>query len=665
MILSVHYRNMACRVLLICVCLFPLASAAQSIDALHQHYRPLVAASKPDTSRVRILQAYGNDMIDHNGDTALAILLEASRLATLYKDKLGLGRSALSIGIVYADKGDYVMAMNWYQKAAAHFSNPVNHLFAGKTFNNIGNLYYFRNQLDEALKWYFKACESFQQAKEALLLANVYDAIGNVFNQTGQYNRSLEYLTRAEEMAARSKDTISLLRILNNKSVTINSMGNTRESIQLKLRALKMADDHQVLTSRYMIRSNIADCYIDLDLSDSAFHYLHTAEQLAEQANAPFYLTKIYLCYAKAYGKINNYRQAEKYLHKTVNIATSIGSRVDLLKAYGDLIKVSSHLNMNQQIRESFEKFLLYNDSVTNEDMRNTVNELEVKYRTLQKDKEIADKQIAIEQHKLALKKKNMVIWISAIAFAALAIIVSLVFRTHRQKQLLQQQQIRMLQKEQELLSARAIMEGEERERARIARNLHDGAGSFLSAAGLYLNSLGQQIRQLPGHPAFRESLSLLNEASAEIRETAHNLMPVLLTEKGLFHALKNFCEKIGNNKQLQIDFQCYGKPLRFNRNFELMVYRTVQELLNNVVKHAEATVAIVQLSFSDTSFSVSVEDNGKGFNPEEEQQRQSGLGISGLTNRMQAFNGKVDISSSEEGSYINILFDIETLEMA
>jgi two-component system, NarL family, sensor kinase len=208
-------------------------------------------------------------------------------------------------------------------------------------------------------------------------------------------------------------------------------------------------------------------------------------------------------------------------------------------------------------------------------------------------------------------------------------------------------------------------MEGEERERARIARNLHDGAGSFLSAAGLYLNSLGQQIQQLTGHPAYRESLTLLNEASAEIRETAHNLMPVLLTEKGLYHAVRSFCEKIGSNKQLQINFQSYGKPLRFNRNFELMVYRTVQELLNNVVKHAAASVAIVQLSFSDTSFSISVEDNGKGFDLEEVQERQSGLGISTLAGRMQAFNGKVDISSSEEGSYINILFDIDILEMA
>ncbi len=482
MILSVHYRNMAYRMVLLFACSLPLVCGAQSIEALHRHYRPLLAATQPDTSRIRILQAYGNDMMDYNGDTALSILLEASRLAEMHKDKLGLGRSALSIGIVYADKGDYAMAMNWYQKAAGHFSNPVNHLFAGKTYNNIGNLYYFRNQLDEALKWYFKACESFDKANEALLMANVYDAIGNVFNQTGQHERSLEYLSKAEDITAKAKDTISLLRILNNKSVTINSMGNTRESIQLMLRALKMADDHQVLTSRYMIRSNIADCYIDLKQFDSAFFYLKTAEQLAEQANAPYYLTKIYLCYAKACSRINNYRQAEKYLIKTVNIASSLGSRVDLQKAYGELIKVYSYLNLNQQVREVFDKFVLYNDSVTNEQMRKTVNELEVKYRTLQKDKEISDKQVAIEQHKLALKKKNMLIWISAIGFAALVIIAGLAFRTYRQKQLLQHQQIRMLQKEQELIAAKAMMEGEERERARIARNLHDGAGSFLSA---------------------------------------------------------------------------------------------------------------------------------------------------------------------------------------
>ncbi len=166
---------------------------------------------------------------------------------------------------------------------------------------------------------------------------------------------------------------------------------------------------------------------------------------------------------------------------------------------------------------------------------------------------------------------------------------------------------------------------------------------------------------QLPTIPAYRESLTLLKDATSEIRETAHNLLPVILHEQGLYEAVQAFCLKFSNNHQLGIDFQSYGAPVRFNHHFELMIYRTIQELINNVIRHANASRALVQLVFNDDMITITVEDNGKGFDPSGIGQ-VGGLGINSLHSRMKAFQGKVDIDSSPRGTSIHIEFKTDPL---
>lgn len=654
-----------CRPLLLvfAFCLLQLTAVSQTIEAVHQKYRPLLTGVPKDTAYINLLLSYAYDLSDINIDTGMVFLQQVAQLSEEKKYTIGLGKSAISIGIAYADKGDYVTARSWYDKAERYFSNPENHLQLGKVYNNIGNLYYFQDQIDEAISWLLKSASSFEKAGALKFLSTVYDGIGNSFHSIDQHEKGLHYLEKAEDISRKERDTISLVRVLNNKSVIYNSMGKKRESLALKLIALKMADEQHVLTFRYMIRSNIADCYVELKQYDSAFYYLRQAEQLAAQAEAPYYLSKIYLCYANAYESINDLNKAETYFLKTIDIAGRIGSKVDLHRAYAHLTEIYSKQGQNTKSLAAFKHFKLYNDSLVDDNIRKSVNELETKYRTLQKDKEISDKQVAIEQQHAAIKKKDTLILFSVISFVALALITLLAWLGYRQKQQLQRHQLLMMQKEHQLLAAKAMMEGEEKERARIARNLHDGAGSFLSAAKLYLDSLGHQLIQLPSIPAYNETLTLLNEASSEIRQTAHNLMPVLLTEKGLYEAVKAFCAKVGNNSKLSVDFQSYGKPVRFNRNFELMVYRTVQELVNNVVKHAEASQAIVQLSFNEETFSISVEDNGKGFDSDKEIfEEEPGMGLNDLPDRMEAFNGKVDIDTSSDGTFVYILFEPNTL---
>lgn len=641
----------------LCLLLY-VTGYSQSLQAVHERYRPLIRGAKEDTFLIRQLLKYGSDLMDFNNDTALVVLERAAKLSQAKNDTYGRGKSATLIGIVYADKADFPTSKSYYDQAAIHFSALGNYLELGKVFNNTGNLYYFQDRYDEAIIWYLKAVDVFEKAGAHHLMAQVNDGIGNTFQELGQHEKSLHYLRKAEAIARQNKDTLTLARALSNLSVTYSSMNKRKESLLLALEALKMADHTNDQVLPFMIRSNIADTYIDYKQFDSAASYLREAERLALKAGTPYYLLQVYLCYSKIYENTKEYLKAKDYLFKSVEIAERIGSKEGLFKAYGKLLQVYSALGMHEQSMGAFKKFVLYNDSLANEKMANRVNDLETKYRTLQKDKELSDKQLAIEHQRSALKKKDMFIVFSIISMITLLIIGVLIWLGFRQKQKLQWLMIR---KEHELLAVKAMMEGEERERTRIARNLHDGVGSILSAARLNMDSLGRQVGQLPAIPAYHESLTLLKDATSEIRETAHNLLPVILHEQGLYDAVQAFCLKFSNNHQLGIDFQSYGTPVRFNHHFELMIYRTIQELINNVVRHAEASRALVQLVFNTDMITITVEDNGKGFDPSGIGQL-GGLGINSLHARMKAFQGKVDIDSSPRGTSIHIEFKTDPL---
>lgn len=638
-------------VLFVCTC------QAQTIDAVHARYRPLITGVREDTNLVRQLLQYGDALMDLNNDTALLVLQRAVQLSERLNDVYGKAKSAALTGITYSDKAELPEARLWFDKAIVQFTALGNNLELGKVYNNIGNLYYYQDDFETAITWYLKAAGALEKSQARRFLAQVYDGIGNTFNEVNEFNKSIHYLDKAEALAREQKDTALLCRVLNNRSVTLISLGKEREAVNQYLEVLKMADRGINLVTRFMVRSNLANSYTNFKQLDSAMYYIRQAEALALRSNTPYYVMNVYLCYSKIHEQSNQWEQAKAYMFKAKAIATRMGSKEGLWKVYGNLVRVYAHLGRNIESLDAFDHFREYNDSLLSERMHARVNELETRYRTLQKDKEISDKQLSIEQQKASLKRKDLMIMITIIAMVTLLLIGTMIWLGVRQKQKLQWL---MIQKEHELLAVKAMMEGEERERTRIARNLHDGVGSILSAARLNMDSLGHQVVQLPTIPAYKESMTLLKDATAEIRETAHNLLPVTLHEQGLGEAVRTFCQKVNGNK-LEVIFHSFGEPGRYNSHFELMVYRTIQELINNVIRHAGASEAVVQLTFTDDMLSITVEDNGKGFDPNSTGNTQ-GLGIYSLHTRMQAFQGKVDIDSSAQGTSIHVEFNTDTL---
>ena len=236
-------------------------------------------------------------------------------------------------------------------------------------------------------------------------------------------------------------------------------------------------------------------------------------------------------------------------------------------------------------------------------------------------------------------------------------IISLLTYRNIKQKQKLQQQRISELETEKQLEAAEAVVKGEEQERTRLAKDLHDGLGGMLSGIKYSFNTMKGNLVMTPeNHQAFERSMDMLDSSIREMRRVAHNMMPEALVRFGLDTALNDFCNDINQSGALKINYQSIGlEGVAIDQTVAITLYRIVQELINNTMKHAEATSAIVQITKSNGQLSVTVEDDGKGFDTNM-LKTNKGIGWINIQNRVEFLKGKLDIRSAiGEGTSVQI----------
>lgn len=259
-------------------------------------------------------------------------------------------------------------------------------------------------------------------------------------------------------------------------------------------------------------------------------------------------------------------------------------------------------------------------------------------------------------------RSQLLTIFLAATLFSVVTIAL-MARRSYRQKRkllekenLIQQARIEQLQQEKQLMAAEAVLKGQEEERTRLAEDIHDGIGGLLSGVKYSLTNLRANL--VLDHQTlllFQRSLDMLDQSIAELRRVAHNMMPDVLVTYGLAEALKSYCDAIRQSGIINIDFQVLGMEKRIPAAKEIALYRIVQELITNCIRHSAGTHVLVQLSRNRNEISLTVEDNGKGFSANAE--KAEGTGLKNLRSRLDYLNGKVDIQSFPGGTsvYINV----------
>ncbi len=274
-------------------------------------------------------------------------------------------------------------------------------------------------------------------------------------------------------------------------------------------------------------------------------------------------------------------------------------------------------------------------DSINSETNQQEILQREASLK-IQQQKEL--QQAAIEKQKLW---RNIIL---GIAFFSLITLGFLYNRYRLRQKNRYQQQLNIQQNE--LFNAIAVTQDQERKR--IAEDIHDSLGSILSAAKLKLSALKEEQVMLSDLQAgnWQVTLQLLDEASAELRNISHNIMPATLSKLGLVAALKNLLSTISSSSGMHLSFSSHDFENRIEEYAEMSIYRIVLELITNIVKHAEASKVTVQLIKYPDSINLSVEDNGRGYNYEEALQAKKGIGLGNILSRVEYLNGKIDVDT-------------------
>ncbi|MBB6329172.1 signal transduction histidine kinase [Chryseobacterium sediminis] len=355
--------------------------------------------------------------------------------------------------------------------------------------------------------------------------------------------------------------------------------------------------------------------------------------------------------------KLKRYKEAKSTLE---NVLTEKSLAIDLNNRktfYKQLSLLNEETGNTKEALLWEQKYSKLNDSLNTENVKLEINKLESKFNTAEKERKIATLNAEKNQKDLEVNKKNSYLWgMGLVLLLALSLLIFL-FIIFRKNKKISEQRLNDIKQKEELSLTKAILDGEERERERIARDLHDGLGGMLAGVKINFSTWSSHHLNPEKDQEFYKILGQLDNSVSELRHVARNLMPESLLNFGLETAIHDLCE-FYSRKNLNIDFQAIDISKTLPLNIQLNIYRIVQELLANAIKHAEASSILLQCSQSGENFLITIEDNGKGFDKNIENTTKS-MGLRNLKNRVNYLKGTMEIHSDDQGTAINIELNI------
>lgn len=536
-----------------------------------------------------------------------------------------------------------------------------------KIYSNIGLFLQRQNKTLEAIKIFTtKAIPLAKKANNYQELAFLYKLIALVFYNNDDFTQAADYLD---------------LSIKTLEEKPSKNIGYEKDLIETYL----------FYTEVLSVQKNIKKAEL----------FLSKAKLLLKKNTHPNLYVEYYFAEGALLHERKDYTNEVKIYDKGIALAQSIGDnyadiRFNLLKfdvlrlqkkheeAKDLLIRTLNHKYINLEDKAAyskelaliykqlndypnallhFENYIVLNDSLNQMSYKNEIADLEAEFKN--KENSIKINQLKIQKDSAELKAQNNRLKYSVFGITTVVLFILILFillyqrkknQLANEKHLKNRQEIKMLKNQKELEVIQAMVDGEELERKRIARELHDGIGSKLSALKIILSRLETNDNR------YAENLDhinkLLGSSIKELRQISYNLVPESLLKLGLEKALCDLCHLL-HSDSIKIEFQSFGIMPEIPIANQINIYRIVQELINNALKHAECDEILVSCSQNENTFYIAVEDNGIGFDFEKIK-TQSGLGLKNIKNRIEILNGIFNLESSPNGTYYNIELNLD-----
>lgn len=585
----------------------------------------------------------------------------------------------------YYEANDHQSALQtvWQQMDFSRQSD--NREWVGGAFANLGSLYLARGMADSAGYFFTRAYEEYKEAgiDDATMnqLCNISTACRLMF----KFEEALAKLQKVLDYYTGQKDDFRIAQTLANMGTVYNEMGNNGKHDEYMRKALEIQYRLPVDRSRGISLINLCLSLSSQRKFEEAFGYGKEAVGVFRQLNDLFFTGACLVRAGSAAIGLNNDGEALKYAREAYEISEQTGNdhlraealrlladyymkhsdfekarevafeafsladtsnKSDMIYHYDLLTTLSIQAGDKQHALKFYTAYVKLKNEAQEDEFRDKISEMEVKYESEKKELIINN-----------LRNRQKLQWIGILT-GTLIFFIALLLLVLRQKYLKQrrslaEQKVKQLEQEKLTIATQSVLDGETAERSRLARDLHDGLGGMLSAVKLNLFDVKNGvILESDDVQKFNRVVGLLDESMKELRRVAHNMMPESLSRYGLKVAINDFCSSIPN-----LIFHFFGEEKRLEPRLEVMIYRTIHELVNNALKHASAAGINVQLVQQMDSVTLTVHDDGKGFNPAD---AVTGTGLDNIRSRAGMFRGTVDIVSAPgKGTEVSVSFMI------
>jgi len=624
--------------------------ATPEIDSLQQ-----ILPATTDTTRVNILNRLSQLHWYSDPESSLSYAREALVSAQSINFEPGISSAFRNLGVANDVMGNYDEALTWYQKALAIVRTSGDEASEGAVLNNVGLAYFNQGEVTQATEHYLMALPILERTGPPARLASVLNNLGLVYHKMNRQNESLEYHRRAYEIRKQISDKHGTAASLHNIGFCYDSMDNTDSALVYYRQSEAIKSEGNDLYGLATTLNNIGNIYQRLgNLREAEKYFLRVLDlrtrlnDLSGLASAHYNLSLIYR---------NNGRLEEslREAYKALGYATKSGAQVREYTIYGGLMSIYKSMGNYEKALEYYEKYADLKHSLFSLERSNQVAELQEKYEAEKKEKEIAFLNYENEMKSIQMEKQRsqnrFIIFSLYILLILLGLVALFLHFRYRYKHKLQLENERTIQQQK---GFKAVLEAEENERMRIARELHDGLGQILSTTKLQLYALEEHLAD-ETRQSLETPLSMIDEAVNEVRSISHNMMPAALMRLGLVSALNEMARKINLANKIEVVIKAAQFEPRPGFSAEIGIYRIVQEILNNALKHSNASRITVTLLREDRNINLSIEDNGIGLE-NEKVETSSGIGWLSINTRVNMLNGSISINSLKGlGTVVNV----------
>jgi two-component system, NarL family, sensor kinase len=617
-------------ILFLFVSSFSFAQKTSSLDSLEKR---LPTISGNDKALALYELVYGYLRVDINKAKIFAD--DSRQFAKTLSDPKGLAYVKMALGIYNGRMGQLDSSVYYLNVARGLATQSQNHHALVRIYASLGHTYISSGKPEQGIENMFAGLRVLDEHPDLEMELKLRTNVAWAYLELKQYRNCIDYgLQNLRRMEGTEFEWIALYSY-NNVAISYGALGDLDSAqffIKKGIAAARNNNDFQALANGHFILGTI---YSNAKKYDLAIAEYLKARPFRERVGNPLFIVSDLYTISELYYKTGEYLKGVQAASEALAIAEKYNLQLKYEGTYLSLAQNYEGLKDFRNASKYYRLWAIAKDSVYTNANAEAITEISTKYETEKKEQQLLIQKAELAEQEAELQKTYVVITALAVTLLLIVVIFLLLRRSAKRKRelFLREAQIE------------ATIHSQENERRRFARDLHDGMGQLISALRLALHSINKNSTIEERHAVAGKAEVLLNDMHREIRSIAFNLMPQTLVKSGLLPALREMASRLSDSASSTVRVNAFDLPERLSEVQEISLYRVIQEWINNVVKYSNATLIEIQLVGYDEEISITIEDNGDGFDPAA-LNNSSGNGWKNIISRINLIKGFVDIDT-------------------